>query len=409
MSGFARNWVEIDAARLAGNLLAVQSVAGEADVLAVVKADAYGHGAELCAPILARAGARWFGVTDAAEGVRVRLALERAGFGESEIMVMSGSLPEESAALGEARLTPVVWTPEQVRALSHLPRVKVHIEVDTAMGRQGARPGAELHALLNAVREAGLERNLGLFTHLCSSEVAHSPLTAVQRQRFESAVTQVRAFGVEPEWLHVANSSAIDTAADVCQYPAALAHGVGAKSMVRAGLALYGYVLPVTDIECGSGLETRQGPLGPKLQPVLTWKARVLAVRELEPGESVGYGATFRAPRTMRAALLPVGYADGLRRELSNPGTTSHTTGGGWAMSSASDGTSARCPIVGRISMNLTVVDASAAPWLSAGDVVTLLGQGVTAAEHARIAGTIPYEILCGLRGSPHTIIQANK
>jgi alanine racemase len=164
-------------------------------------------------------------------------------------------------------------------------------------------------------------------------------------------------------------------------------------------------VLPLAQPGHEDGEDSAHGELGPQLQTVLTWKARVLAVHDLRVGETVGYGATFTAAQAMRVALLPVGYADGLRRELSNPGTRSSEAAGGWVTAHGPGGVPQPCAIVGRVSMNLLVVDVSAALWLAASDVVTLLGEGNTAADHARIAGTIPYEILCALRSNPHIVV----
>ena len=162
--------------------------------------------------------------------------------------------------------------------------------------------------------------------------------------------------------------------------------------MVRSGLALYGYALP---IECEPGY------LGPaacavraQLQPVLTWKARVIGIREIAPGTRVGYGGTYAATHPMRLALLPVGYADGLRRDLS-----SSNEGAGWVMLCGQ-----KAPVVGRISMNLTVVDITALPNVQVGDEAIVLGEGVTAEDHARLAHTIPYEILCAMKARPQLV-----
>jgi alanine racemase len=159
--------------------------------------------------------------------------------------------------------------------------------------------------------------------------------------------------------------------------------------MVRSGLGLYGYSLPI---------ENEQGFAGPAsehacshVRPVMTWKTRVTGLREVEPGTQIGYNGTFTAQRPMRLALLPVGYADGLRRALSS--TNEHT--GGWVIIAGQRG-----PIVGRVSMNLTTVDVTDIPNIAIGDEAILLGEGVTAEDHASLAGTIPYEILCGVRAS---------
>ncbi|GAC1419557.1 MAG: alanine racemase [Acidobacteriaceae bacterium] len=394
-----RSWIEISEAALAHNLRALQRAAGpDTEVLAVVKANAYGHGAELCAQVLARAGARSFGVTDVAEGARVRGALQRAGFSHAEILVMCGSLPEETATIAEHDLTPVVWTVPQVEALHNLTRQKIQIEIDTGMGRQGARPGQELDALLAAISAANVTLN-GVFTHLCSSEVANSPRTEMQKQRFEQAVNHIRVRGLQPKLIHIGNSSAIDNPSDpgeaIGVWLTQLAQDAGARAMVRSGLALYGYVLPIE----GLAPNKIAPALRPNLRPALAWKARILAIHTVAPGETIGYGATFTAPAPMRVALLPVGYADGLRRELSSPSpaATARASEGGWVIAYA-NGAPHRCPILGRVSMNLTVVDVTGVSALAPGDPVTVLGDGITADDHARIARTIPYEILCGLK-----------
>ena len=153
--------------------------------------------------------------------------------------------------------------------------------------------------------------------------------------------------------------------------------------MMRSGIALYGYCLV---IEGGASVQPR---VRPALRPVMTWKTRVLDVHDVTAGETVGYNATFTAAGPMRLAMLPVGYADGLRRELSS----TDAKPGGWVMIGGQ-----RAGIVGRISMNLTMVDVSGIEGVRIGDEVVLLGDGVTADDHARLAGTISYEILCGVR-----------
>ena len=169
-----------------------------------------------------------------------------------------------------------------------------------------------------------------------------------------------------------------------------LAKSVGARAMVRCGCALYGYCVPIT----GADAYSVRSKLRPALRPVMTWKTRVIGLRDLPAGDTVGYNATFTAPAPMRLALLPVGYADGLRRELS----ASNAHAGGWVILRSRDGSPQRAAIVGRVSMNLTLVDVTAIPGVRIGDEVVVLGDGITAEDHARLAATIPYEILCGVR-----------
>jgi alanine racemase len=406
------SWIEISDERLTANYRAIAQAAGaQTSVLAVVKANAYGHGVEVCSVALARAGARWLGVASAREGARLRRALGEAGFARGDqpgILVMCGFLPEDVETIAEFALTPVVWTPEQVGWLQGS-GVAVHVEVDTGMARQGVHPGEELEDLLGEVTAAGLTLD-GIFTHFCEAEVAHSDLTQRQERRFEAAVAQVRAQGMMPKWVHAGSSSSVDNPAQASPWLVDLAGTVGARAMVRCGIALYGYCLPIEGADAGSV----QSKLRAALRPVMTWKTRVLSLRELAAGETVGYNATFTAPAPMRLAMLPVGYADGLRRELSSTSARP----GGWVMLRVRDGTgrqaesqpakaepqaeqqaAKRAPIVGRVSMNLTMVDVTAIDDVRVGDEVVLLGDGVTADDHARLAETIPYEILCGLRG----------
>jgi alanine racemase len=378
------HWIEISEPRLARNFHRIQAAAGAGTtVLAVIKANAYGHGAETCAPMLVRAGATWLGVTCASEGERVRRTLAEAGL-KAEILIMSGFLPEDAPQIREFSLTPVLWTPEQVSWLAAIPGTRVHVEVDTGMGRQGVTAGAALDELLQALDASGLIAD-GFLTHFSSSEVAHSPVTARQQECFTAVVEQVAAARRRPTWVHAGNSSAIDNPAPANSAPDAawicrLAAILGARPMVRTGIALYGYTLAI---------EGEASPrLHPQLEPVMTWKAQVLATRTLAPGDTVGYNSTFTANQRMQVALLPVGYADGLRRELSSTNGNPR----GWVMLHGR-----RAPILGRISMNLTVVDVTNIPGVQAGDEAIVLGDGMTADDHARLAGTIAYEILCGI------------
>jgi alanine racemase len=388
-----KSWVEVSERRLAGNYRLLREAAGrETAVLAVVKANAYGHGASVCAPVLVRAGAEWLGVTDVAEGAAVRAALEVAGVARGEqpgILVMSGLLEEDAEDLVRLGLMPVVWLREQMEWLVAagtrlgMGAVAVHVEIDTGMARQGVRPGVELEELLAWARgEPGIQVE-GVMTHFASSEVAGSAQTTLQRRRFEEAIGAVRTAGLPPTWVHAGNSSTVDNQGEEGNlgWLRGLAASVGARSMVRAGIALYGYCLPIE----GEGLSAVRR----ELQPVMTWKTRVIGVREVKAGETVGYNGIYSAPRVMRLALLPVGYADGLRRELS----ASNTRAGGWAMVRGQ-----RASIVGRVSMNLTVVDVSAVEGVGLGDEAVVLGEGVTAEDHARLAGTIAYEIVCGVQ-----------
>jgi alanine racemase len=372
----------------------------------VVKANAYGHGAAVCASMLARAGAEWLGVGDAAEGCAVREALAAAGVEvarQPAILVMCGGLGEDADFIAQQHFTAVVWERQQMEALAAAVArrgvgspLAVHLEIDTGMARQGVAPGEELQALLRWLKEQKGLRLDGVMTHFASAEVAGSRQTVRQRERFAQAIEAVTAAGLWPAWVHAGNSSTIENEGteENLSWLRKLANGVGARSMVRAGIALYGYCLPIclpgedADPSIATPL---QSEVRKDLQPVMTWKSRVTGLREVKAGDTVGYNAIFTAQRPMRLALLPVGYADGLRRELSG----SNALPGGWVMMHGQ-----RAAIVGRVSMNLTVVDVTEIPGVALGDEVVVLGDGVTADDHARLAGTISYEIVCGVHAS---------
>ncbi len=215
-------------------------------------------------------------------------------------------------------------------------------------------------------------------THLCCAEVAGAETTRLAKERFEAALKQVSEAGLKPEYVHVGNSSAVDEGATMA-WIRSKAKAMGARAMVRPGFALYGHCLPIE----GAGVAA----LETKLAPVMCWKTRVIGVREVEAGATVGYSATFVAARKMRLALLPVGYADGFSRAASSG------VGDGWVVIAGK-----RAPVVGRVSMNLTVVDVSDVDGVHDAMEVVLLGEGVSAEDHARWSGTIAYDVLCGVK-----------
>lgn len=389
-----KSWIEISELRLRSNVAAVRATAGEqASVLAVIKADGYGHGAELIAPVLVDADVTWLGVGDVDEGARVRQALGKRG---AHIVVMCGMEPEDADRMVANRLTPVVWTPTHVQTLAAAAeragrRVAVHLEIDSGMARQGAAPGPELEQVVAALHRSMWLRLEGVFSHLSSSEVRDSEHTQMQLEQLQRAFDLLKTPDGEvliPEFIHLANSSALDEGSTT-QWVRRVGEAMRTNVLVRPGLALYGYALAIEN-ENGGGLPSfspATGELCDELQPVLTWKTRVIGTRQIEPGQTVGYGATFVAERPMRLALLPVGYADGFRREASSG------VGNGWVMIAGK-----HAPVVGRVSMNLTVVDVTEIAEAAEGVEVTLLGEGVSAEDHARWCETIPYEILCGIR-----------
>lgn len=365
-------WAEISRSRLLHNFRLLRSLAAPAELLPVVKANGYGHGAALCSRVLAQEGPQWLGVTSIEEGIAVRAACP-----DVEILTMEGIWPGEADAALKYRLTPVLWEPEHLDEAARPRRpLSIQLEIDTGMSRQGAQLAA-LPALLDRLAAYPNLRLDGVLTHFHSPDILDSPATAEQFARFVTAVDMIFARGLQPRWVHAGNSTSL-----VCPGPGALlalAEKHGAKAMLRPGLALYGYAPRF----CGGDAPD----LSAKLQPVLAWKSRVSSLRWIEPGDTVGYCATFRATRRTRLALLPVGYADGLSRMLSSRGAALlHGR---------------RAPIAGRVSMDLTTVDVTDIPGAEIGDEAVLVGsQGgetITAYDQAELAGTIPYEILCNI------------
>jgi alanine racemase len=339
-------------------------------VCAVVKADAYGHGATKCALALEAEGARWLGVTTTDEGVPLREASVR-----TRILLMTGFWHGEEQEVIRRSLTATVWEPAHVEALNRAaerqgaPPQPVHLKVDTGMGRLGV-PLDGITAMCELIKASPRVSLEGLCTHFASSEVLDAPEVRKQIAGFEEALRLVRERGLSPVLCHMDNTDGI------------FAQPGTWKNMVRPGLGLYGYVLPL--VRNGR----RELPaLASQLEPVLSWKTRIVAIKPTAAGQALGYGGTYVTPSPSRIAVLPVGYADGYNRKLSNRGRV--VVRGAYA------------PIVGAISMDLTLVDVTAIPGAEVGDEVRLIGSSgsanITAPELAEICGTIPYEILCGI------------
>jgi alanine racemase len=356
-------------------------VGSEAELMPVVKANAYGHDVLACAPLLAAAGAHWLGVTSTEEGAAVRTVCS-----EPRILLMSGIFDEEADAVIDLGLTPVVWEAWQVDLLEEaavrrrMPAgsVTVHLEIDTGMSRQGVRV-AEAPAILRRFQDRSCLRLEGVMTHFSQSEIMSSVRPNLQLASLEKALRLMLDCGLHPQWLHAGNSSTIVAGPDR-EVLMEMASGIGARLMLRPGLALYGYLDRLT-------LDGLSWDSEPDFAPVLTWKTQVTSLRTLEIGETVGYGRTFIAERETRLALLPVGYADGYNRLLSNRG---HVLVRGQ-----------QAPIAGRVSMDQTVVDVTGIPGVGIGDEVVLLGsQGdytIDAWDLADLTETVPWEVLCAI------------
>ncbi len=367
MSAPFRSYVLVSRRQIASNFQSVRAVVGpNVEVAGVVKADAYGHGALEVSRVLVAEGARWLAVSSVDEGVHLR----SSGIHETRILVMGGFLPYEGEALAEYDLTPAVHSLEQMRQLDELAQgtrkpIRYHLKIDSGMGRLGTRAcPAEILAALAGMRTARLE---GLMTHFASAADYTSPQTDEQLIYFHRIRDELRAGGVEVMHLHTSSTNAIG-----------YGRTEGWHNMVRAGHALYGYLSPARGNAPAPLLSVR---------PALTWKAKLLAVKDIPEGALVGYGGTFRAPRPMRIGILGAGYADGLFHRLSNRGKV------------VADGK--LTSIIGTISMDLTTIDLSHTSALGTGDEVTLLGaEGdacLDAQQIAKTAGTISYNILCSI------------
>ncbi|HEV7397777.1 MAG TPA: alanine racemase [Pyrinomonadaceae bacterium] len=360
-------WAEIDLDALANNFKIVrESVGSDISVMAVVKADAYGHGAVECARRLAAEGAEWFGVATPEEGVELR----EAGITQP-ILCLGGFWPGQEAVCINHQLVPVIYRLDMLASLNQAAiaagvTADIHIKIDTGMGRLGVRFDQleEIAAHLSDFKNLRLD---GLMTHFAAAD-DHScePLTHNQVERFDSAVALFREQGFNPEHLHLSNSAGI------------FDHSEARGTMVRPGGVLYGMWRDVLD-------QTHKHEL--KLHPVMSVRSRICLLKWVPPGETIGYGCTFEVSRPTLVATLPLGYHDGYMRGLSNRGRV--IVRGVYAS------------VIGRVSMDLTLVDVTNISGVIVGDVVTLLGTDsgltITAEDLARISGTISYELTCGI------------
>lgn len=365
-------WADVSLASLRQNFRTVQKHVGVGvTVCAVVKADAYGHGAVECSRALEAEGARWLGVTSLDEAIPLRDADVKAN-----ILLMTGFWRGEETEIVRLQLTPTVWEPWHIEALEKaasalgVTRHAVHLKVDTGMGRLGTAV-EQLPRVLDGLKAAKHLVLEGLSTHLASSEIMDAPSVAEQQRNFDLARSMVREAGLNPTFIHMSNTGAVISRKETW------------NSMVRPGVALYGYYLPFQR----AGREVSGRTLRLPVKPILTWKTRILSLRDFEANHPLGYGGTYVTKAPAHVAVLPVGYADGFNRQLSNRGRVivrDHYA-----------------PIVGSVSMDLTLVDVTGIPGVAVGDEVILLGAvdslSVDALEHAELANSTPYEILCNI------------
>jgi alanine racemase len=351
-------WAEIDLLALKDNIRALKERIGPGvELLAVVKANAYGHGALMVARAALAAGASRLGVACPDEGV----ALRRAGI-QAPILILGYTPVGEAEKVVAYGLTPTVNSVAQAEAVAQASARRglitpVHLKVETGMNRFGLAPETLL-ALAHTVEGMSSLRLEGIYTHFACADEADKAFTWQQYEAFMAVAGKLQV-----PLRHVANSAAV---LDLPQM---------ALDMVRVGIALYG-LYP-------SAAVSRSVPL----RPVLSLKSRIARVKDLEPGETVSYGRTWAAPAPSRVALVPCGYADGLPRTLSNRGMALIR--------------GQRVPIVGRICMDLTMVEVGQVGGVAEGEEVVLIGrqggEAIGADEVASLAGTISYEVLCGI------------
>ncbi|WP_242040771.1 alanine racemase [Coleofasciculus sp. FACHB-1120] len=364
-----RAWVEIDLAALAHNVRQLRRfLSPKTALMAVVKADAYGHGAITVAEVACQAGASWLGVATIPEGIQLR----EAGIQAPILILGASNTTEQVQAIAHWNLQPTLCTPQQAfvfsETLGTLNRsLSVHVKLDTGMSRLGTpwQQAAEFVALVQRLPHLKIA---SIYSHLATADSPDPTVMRQQRDRFEEAIAQIKTqsktTGMTPPRLHLANSAA------------ALSDPSLHYDMVRVGLATYGlypapHLKPAID-----------------LKPVMQVKARVTQVKNISAGTGVSYGHQFVASQDMRLAAIAIGYADGVPRNLSNK------------MQVLLRGQPV--PQIGAITMDQMMLDVSAIPDLQTGEVVTLLGKEgnaqISADDWAATLGTISWEILCGFK-----------
>jgi len=359
-------WLEVHLGSLLGNLSAALDLAGGGPVLAVVKGNAYGHGLVPVARALADAGAAFLGVATVGEGG----ALREAGIA-TPILLLGGWLPEEAPEIVARALTPAVFAEEQIGPLAAAARatgtpLAVHLKVDTGMGRIGV-PADDAPGLLRRLLDDPDLVLEGVFSHFAEADLADSPAAREQLTRLLKVRAELGPAGDSIRYWHTANSAALMRR---------LFAGSDVPVLYRPGIMLYGhppaagFAVPVP------------------LTPIGTWKARVIQVKRVPGGTPISYGRTFVTQRESVIATLPVGYADGYPRGLSNRGRVLLQ--------------GVPVPVAGRVCMDMTMVDATDLPRpVAVGDEAVVMGpeagKGVTATEIAEACGTIAYDILCAV------------
>ena len=352
---------EIDLGALRSNFRVLRAVASHGELMVVVKADAYGHGAVTVARTLLDEGCRHLGVATLDEARELREAGIRA-----RVYLQAGFFAEQAAEIVALDLTPFVFEAPMIglidRAAAAAGRIDfpIHIKIDSGATRLGVMP-ADIPDVIEAVRAASSVRLEGVCTLLANAGDPKSPITDAQLRAFTGAIETLNAAGMKPSVIHVANSAALVLRND--------SH----FNLARPGLAIYG-LPPVAAVRDRV-----------ELRPVMTFKTRLMQIKRAPAGSGVGYGHTFVTPRESLIGVLPVGYADGYRRGLQHGGEVIVR--------------GVRAPVVGAVSMDLTTIDVTDIAGASVGDEVILWGESggevISVNDVARLAQTISYEMLC--------------
>lgn len=365
-------WAEISLEAILQNLRVIRKHVGlQRKILAVVKSNAYGLGAVPISKALQKAGTEWFGVTCANEGIELREAGIR-----KRILILTGFWPGEEKRLIKNNLTPAVFRVDDLphlersaKAVGGKARVPFHLKINTGMNRLGISPD-EIEAFARALAECKHIRLEGTFTHFASAEDFTAQQTDDQERIFLACLARMRELGVPPGIVHMANSGAI------------CARNSTWADMVRPGAILYGYH---QSFDPPQKKDEVAGQI--PLRPSLSLKARIISLREISEGEAVGYGARFVTKRPSRIAVINAGYADGIVRARTNRGCALVR--------------GRRVPLVGTISMDLTMLDVTDVPETALGDVVTIYGKdgnaSIEVSDVAREIGTVTSDLLCAL------------
>ena len=362
-------WAEISLPHLIHNFRTIRNhVDAGVQVMAVVKADAYGHGAVECARALEAEQADWFGVALVEEGISLR----QAGI-TRPIFLLGGFWQGQADEIIAHDLTPAIFRIDaaaelNARAAAANRVIDFHLKVDTGIGRLGIQPG-EVAAFVEALKQFAHLRLDGLYSHFAEADSPDTQYTAQQVEKFNAALAIIHEHGFRPRYRQMSNSPGIH------------AHPEAWGNLVRAGAAMYGLTRDV--------LTPTLAPFD--VRPALSLHSRIILLKTVPAGTPLGYSRTFTAPRESRIATIAIGYADGLRRAHSNNGRVIVLTQQG----------SHFAPIVGRVSMDLTIVDVTDVPAVALGDEALLIGESdglqISAEDLAAQVGTISYEIVTGI------------